>query len=190
MARVFGSQVVTTNYEVTVKKPFDARSLVPTYADLLLKDNWVKSGGTQVIAYNGMLVAVANTSDTSKNGLYMLFDINCTTALKSPDVTNEGNWIKIGETSDVGDFADRLAAIEDELVSIDERLTALESEEKVHTYGYRAGFPKNGVPGHMYVAADLKRTYVYVEGTGYVLVGAGFEEKENGDLLINGGTAD
>jgi hypothetical protein len=38
-----------------------------------------------------MIVAVANTSDISKNGLYFLFDANCTSALKSPNVTVENN---------------------------------------------------------------------------------------------------
>lgn len=89
MARVIGSTNMNINYEVTVKKPLDARSLVKTYEDLTLESNWLKEGKS--IAYNGMLVAVANTSDTSKNGLYFLFDINCTTNLKSPDVTNEAN---------------------------------------------------------------------------------------------------
>ena len=127
MGRIFGSQIVTTNYEVTVKKPFDARSLVPSYEDLLLKDNWVKSGTTQVIAYNGMLVSVANTTDVSKNGLYFLFDVNCTTALKSPDVTKEANWIKIGENSDISEFVERLSSIESQLASVEDRLTSLDN---------------------------------------------------------------
>lgn len=112
MARVSGALIATSNYEVQVKKPLDARSLVPSYDDLTIKENWVKSGTTQVIAYNGMLVAVANISDATKNGLYMLFDINCTTPLKSPDVTVESNWIKIGDLSDVENRLSALEAIE------------------------------------------------------------------------------
>ena len=90
MARVKGMFLRNTNYEVTVKKPLDARALVKTYDDLLLDTNWLDNGKS--IAYNGMLVAVANTSDTSKNGLYFLFDINCTSFLKSPDITKDEHW--------------------------------------------------------------------------------------------------
>jgi hypothetical protein len=120
MARVKGTHVRDYNNEVVVRKPIDARTLVPSYNDLLLKDNWVKDGTTQVIAYNGLVVSVANTSDTSKNGIYFLFDPNCTTALKSPDVTNEANWHKIGENSDLGDLVDRLEQLESDVSDIGE----------------------------------------------------------------------
>ena len=98
MSRVFGSQAANTNYEVQIRKPYDARMLVPSYEDLLDKTNWLKQGTTnQIIAYNGMIVSVSNTTDTSKNGLYRLFDPDCTTALKSPNVENAENWIKISD---------------------------------------------------------------------------------------------
>lgn len=126
MSRTYGSQNVTTNYEVQVRKPFDARMLVTTYDSLFDKSNWVKSGTSQVIAYNGMIVAVANTSDTSKNGLYFLFDKNCTTALKSPDVTNESNWIKIGETSEINNIISRVSQIDAELANINKNVEELE----------------------------------------------------------------
>jgi len=125
MARVPGAVVATSNYEVQVRKPLDARALVPTYNDLFIKDNWVKTGTTQVIAYNGMVVSVADTTDTSKNGIYFLFDINCTTALKSPDVTQKSNWIKIGENSDISEFVERLSSIESQLASVEDRLDSL-----------------------------------------------------------------
>lgn len=193
MARPFGAQIVTTNYEVTVRKPFDARTLVTSYEDLLVKDHWLKAGTSQLVAYNGMIVSVANTSDTSKNGLYMLFDINCTTALKSPDVTVETNWLKIGETSDISEFVSRIETIEnslreltEDLSSLDTRVTALEDEDKLHTYGYRAGFPDEGESGHMYVAVDEKKTYVWFNNE-YIPVGgdSGYEEPE----VIYGGAA-
>lgn len=185
MARVFGSQIVTTNYEVQVKKPFDARMLVPCYDDLLLKDNWVKSGTTQVIAYNGMLVAVANTADVSKNGLYFLFDA-AATGLKSPDVTNADNWIKIGETADIRDFAERVTTIESELDSIKDRLDALEAEgSDVETYGYRSGFPATGEANKLYVAADESKTYIWFNDE-YMSVGGDSEQPE----VIFGGTAE
>lgn len=110
-----------------------------------------------------MLVAVANTSDVSKNGLYFLFDINCTSNLKSPDVTAETNWLKIGETSDIDSFAERLNQMSTELSHINDRLDALE-EDATHTYGYRKDFPKDGQQNHMYIANDEHRTYVFVGG--------------------------
>jgi hypothetical protein len=187
MARVIGVVSRNTNYEVTVKKPLDARSLVKTYEDLLLESNWLNDAGKS-IAYNGMLVAVANTSDISKNGLYFLFDINCTSSLKSPDVTLESNWLKIGETSEIGDFADRLSKIDSELEDIKDRLEALENDSDVITYGYRSGFPIEGESNKLYVAADEAKTYVWVNGN-YLAVsssGSDYEEPE----VINGGSAD
>jgi hypothetical protein len=140
MARVKGMILRNTNYEVTAKKPLDARSLVKTYEDLLLESNWLDSSNKS-IAYNGMLVAVANTDDTSKNGLYFLFDVNCTSFLKSPDVTKEENWTKIGETSEINNFIDRLSDIESALSSFDSRLLALEKDKVVirrdNEYNYK-----------------------------------------------------
>lgn len=192
MSRVIGAVVRTTNYELNARKPLDARSLVPTYQDLTHRDNWFD--GTKIIAYNGMLVAVANTTDTSKNGLYMLFDVNCTSALKSPDVTSENNWIKIGETSDIADITSRVAKIETDLLSItdtlsdlDARITALEGESDVVTYGYRSGFPSEGETGKLYVAADEGKTYVWYNNM-YLSVG-GSSEAVQPDVIF-GGTAD
>lgn len=186
MSRTFGSQNVTTNYEVQVRKPFDARMLVSSYDALLTKENWVKSGTTQVIAYNGMLVAVADTTDAFRNGLYFLFDANCKTALKSPDVTNADNWIKIGETADISEFAERVTKIESELDNIKDRLDALEAEgSDVETYGYRSGFPATGEANKLYVAADEGKTYIWFQDE-YMSVGGGSEQPE----VIFGGTAD
>ena len=161
MARVKGMVARSSNYEVSVKKPLDARSLVKTYEDLTLESNWLIDGKS--VAYNGMLVAVANTSDTSKNGLYFLFDIECTTSLKSPDVTSEANWLKIGETSEIGDFVERIAQIDSELSDINDRLEALEAD-RTHVYGYRKDFPSVGERDHIYIANDECRTYVYIGG--------------------------
>lgn len=183
MARVRGELNATSNYEVQVKKPFDARMLVPSYDDLLLKDNWVKDG-TIPIVYNGMIVAVANTTDTSKNGIYFLFDATVT-GRKSPDVTNEANWIKVGETADISDFAERVTAIETELASIKDRLDALETKSDVETYGYRSGFPTTGETNKLYVAVDEGKTYIWFNEE-YLTVGASADEPD----VIFGGTAD
>lgn len=187
MARVRGALNATSNYEVQVKKPLDARMLVPSYDDLLLKDNWVKVGTTQSIAYNGMLVAVANTTDTSKNGLYFLFDA-AVTGLKSPDVTSAENWIKIGETTDISDFAERLTNIESELVDIEERLLSLETKSDVETIGYRVDFPMPGEPNKLYVAVDEQKSYVWVNDDYLPVGGSDYVEPTTiygGDSGIN-----
>lgn len=188
MARVKGGVVVSTNYEVTSKKPMDARMLVPTYEDLLNKENWITSKGS-ACCFNGMFVAVANTSDTSKNGLYMLVD---TASTRNPDVTVETNWIKIGETSDISEFVSRVETIEaslseltEDLSSLDARVATLEEEEKLHTYGYRSGFPAEGESGHMYVAVDEKKSYVWFNQEYIPVSGSDYEEPD----IIYGGSA-
>lgn len=193
MARVVGSTNRNINYEVTIKKPLDARSLVKTYEDLLVESNWTKDGKS--IAYNGMLVAVANTSDTSKNGLYFLFDINCTTSLKSPNVALESNWLKIGETSEVSDLLERITKIDSELADINDRLDALEADS-THSYGYRKDFPTDGQQNHIYVANDERRTYIFVGGR-YLPIADQFDYIDNDNdpgtpevRFIYGGSAD
>lgn len=97
MSRRRGTFTIDTNYDVSITKPFDARSLVPTYEDLLDETNWKTNN--RPIAYNGMLVSVANTNDTSKNGVYMLFDRNAT-AFVAPDVTNPAHWKMVNTSAE------------------------------------------------------------------------------------------
>lgn len=118
MARVRGTFNIEANYDSSVKKPFDARMLVPSYIDLTTKDNWYlwdpKTAAltTKFIAYNGMLVVVADKTDIEHSGLYLLMDYN---AKKNPDVTKIENWIKIGDA---------------DLTVVEERLDALEALPK------------------------------------------------------------
>lgn len=184
MARVRGGVLVNSSYESTVSKPFDARTLVSTYEDLKDQNIWLSSSGTR-ICYNGMLVAVANTSDASNNGLYMLFDA---TSSRKPDVSKDENWIKIGETTDISDFTTRLTTIESELDSIKDRLDALEEKESdVVTYGYRKDFPTTGEANKLYVAADESKTYIWFNDE-YMSVG-GDGDSEQPEVIF-GGTAD
>ena len=204
MARTFGEFRASSSYEVAARKPFDARSLVKSYNDLILIESWTFEG--KVNAYNGMIVAVANTSDTSKNGLYMLFDPKNTSSLKAPDVTLEDNWIKIGETSDISGFVSRLETIENKVVELAENINDLDSRvdaieerlnaDNVHTHGYRVDFPLQGVVGDMYVANDEGRTYVYTSN-GYVHIADKFDSEDHDDnpetpelRIIYGGSAD
>lgn len=115
MDRVPGSFNSFANYEVLVRKPFDARQLVPSYESLLDVSNWNAPNGTSIV-YNGLLVAVSSTSDTSKNGVYRFFDPEYT-PLRGGDVTKEENWHKLSEGSD----------LEADLSELDARIDAIEN---------------------------------------------------------------
>jgi hypothetical protein len=159
------------------KGPLDAKSLVKTYAELFSTDTWVKND--VFTAYNGMIVAVwLNKEDTTKNGIYFLFDPQANTALKKPDFAQESNWHKLVEIADLNA----------QLTSIDARLAALEEESDVVTYGYRAGFPTEGEDGKLYVAADEKKSYVWFAGE-YLLVSGSSSEAVEPDVIY-GGSAD
>jgi hypothetical protein len=173
---------ITSNYKYTGKGPVDAKQLVKTYTDMLSEATWLSDSGSN-IAYNGMIVAVwldknEDKSLSDKNGIYFLFDPNCTTTIKKPDVTNEANWHRLDTT----DLANSLSAI-------DERLTALEEQESdVITYGYRKDFPVKGELSKLYVAADEKKTYIWFNDD-YLPVGGSDSDYEEPDIIY-GGSAD
>lgn len=185
MSRYVGKGILKQTYNVTDYHPLDTRMLVPYYEDLTTESNWMFSG--ESIAYNGMIVAVGN--DTTKNGVYYLFDINNPTEDDIPDVALESNWHKLCELSQLQKVSDQISNLTQTIGSISERVDALEAQDHVHTYGYKKDFPVEGEDGHLYVAADLQRTYAYTTAAGYVLVGAGFREEEDGQLIIDGGDA-
>lgn len=131
MARVKGKFTIDTNYDISVRKPFDARTLVPSYADLTNRDNWTIDN--KIIAFNGLVVSVADAADTTKNGMYFLFDPNCTTTIKSPDVTKEENWHKLSENSDINKILEELQLIDTTLngsdglaVKVEDSITAID----------------------------------------------------------------
>ena len=172
---------ISGQYRFTGKGPVDAKSLVKTYEELITESTWLSDAGSKT-AYNGMIVAVwLNKADTSKNGLYYLFDPNCTSTIKNPDVTVESNWIKIGNTSDVSELASRLTTIEEELSSIKERLDTLESDSDIETFGYRDGFPSEGTPNKLYIAVDEGKSYIWINGA-YMVVGG----SDDPDVIYGG----
>lgn len=168
----------SNQYRYNKRGPLDSKALVKTYADLLNPNTWLIED--TMTAYNGMLTAVwLNKEDTSKNGVYLLFDSAVVSALKVPDVTNEANWHKLVEMSELTDFVQSLSALE-------ARVAALEEDSDVVTYGYRSGFPTTGEANKLYVAADEGKTYVWFNDD-YLLVGGdSYEEPE----VIFGGSAD
>lgn len=121
---------ISDQYIYSGRGPFDTKALVKTYADLLDLNTWTV--GDSSVAYNGMITAVwLNKEDTSKNGIYFLYDTAVTTALKKPDVTNEANWHRFAELSDITDMSTRLSTIESELTGIKARLATLEENQVV-----------------------------------------------------------
>lgn len=178
---------ISNQYLYTGRGPFDAKSLVKTYADLLLENTWLSATGKNS-AYNGMIVAVwLNKEDPAKNGVYYLHDSTVTSTFKAPNVTNEANWHKIAEMAELADFTARLTTIGSELSDLSARVAALEEDSDVVTYGYRKVFPEIGEEGKLYVAADEGKSYVWFNG-GYLAVSGGgsYEEPD----IIYGGSAD
>ena len=153
--------------------PLDARSIVKTYADLTAVETWTYDD--TLVAYNGMLVAVYLDSDSTKNGIYYLFDPAVTKPINKPTVTNEDNWHKLSD-------ADGLV---NKLIALSDRITALEEESDVITYGYRTGFPATGEAGKLYVAADEQKSYVWFNNDYLPLGGSDYDEPD----IIHGGNA-
>lgn len=87
-----GLQATGSSYRVGSGIPLDQRLVVSSYSDLFNENTFLfvnkqnNVTNTQT-AYLGMVVAVVEDADTSKNGLYLL------TATPS---TVESNWIKVG----------------------------------------------------------------------------------------------
>ncbi len=100
---------IADQYKYKGPGPFDAKSLVKTYSDLTSQSTWLVDN--KLVAYNGMLVSVGfNKTDTSKNGVYVLFDPSVTTAIGKPDVTNENNWHKLAELTDFSEVVAKIAS--------------------------------------------------------------------------------
>lgn len=104
-------------YKYASRGPLDAKALVKTYAELLDPNTWTIDG--ILTAYNGMITAVwLNKEDTSKNGVYCLFDSAVTSAVKAPDVTNEVNWRKLCSISEISGITEQISSIQEELTQL------------------------------------------------------------------------
>jgi hypothetical protein len=176
---------IELQYNYSGKGPVDAKSLVKTFASLLQPATWYNNAG-KVAAYNGMIVAVWLDPDATKNGVYLLHDPAITSILKTPDVSNVANWHKLAEMSELSAVANRLSAVETDFKSLEKRLSNLEENSDVLTYGYRSGFPKIGEANKLYIAADEQKSYVWFDDDYLPVSGEDGEEPE----VIFGGTAD
>lgn len=171
-------------YKYSGKGPVDSKALVKTYAELIDVATWTLDG--KVVAYNGMITAVwLNKDDTSKNGVYFLHDPNCTTALKTPDVTIESNWHKLGGIDNLPGLAEQISSIKSDLEKVQSDVDELQDSATV-VKEFKSQFPEVGLPGKIYVAMNEAMTFVWYNGD-YLPVGDGGDNEEI--QIINGGNA-
>lgn len=107
------------SYDTTAKQPLDARMLVPSFAALTNAANWatvLPTGANATLAYNGMIVAVADKNDATHNGIYVLIDY---VSKKNPDTTKSENWHKIANLAELDSLAERVEALENKNPEID-----------------------------------------------------------------------
>lgn len=126
----------SNQYRYTGKGPLDSKALIKTYAELLKEETWYASAtNTASCAYNGMIVAVwLNKEDTSKNGIYFLFDPAVTSALGKPVVTKEENWHKLAELSDLAnvdtsEISAQIAELTTKVTTVEEAINGKEGQE-------------------------------------------------------------
>ena len=172
-------------YALKGKGPLDAKSLVKTYAELLDTNTWLVEGVNS--AYNGMITAVwMNNTDTSKNGVYFLFDSKITTARGTPDVTDESNWHKLGGIESLPGLADQISSIRSELEKVQTEVKVLQSSATV-IVKQKAELPSEGLPGKLYVVTEEAMTFVWFNGD-YLPVGDGTGDTPD-IQIIHGGNA-
>lgn len=126
-----GVALMSTQYAFDGNGPFDAKTLVKTFAELTDETTWQNSNGDN-LAYNGMTVAVwrERNEDAYKNGIYFLHD---GTTKRIPDVTQEANWHKLADLGSLTSLTETLAT----------RLTALENVELFKKIASESELPKD-----------------------------------------------
>lgn len=111
MARYKGNAQIGQTYDPTYYAPLDTRQLVYTYSELFIESNWIPAGKTSMNdsnVYNGMIVSVGSDPDTTKNGLYRLFDPDNPGKDDIPDVTKDLSWHKLVEFSELTAYLNSL----------------------------------------------------------------------------------
>ena len=182
---------LTNQYSYTGKGPLDSKSLVKTYNDLISPSTWTVDGN--IVAYNGMIVAVwLDKTTPENNGIYYLFDSSITSTRQSPDVTSGDNWHKLSGDVDLSGIQEVIDVLEDRVDTIENEL----NQDHIHTYGYKRVLPEKGQLNHFYFITDEKRTYVYTT-QGYVPLADQFDTVDDDNdestpavRIIFGGSAD
>lgn len=171
-------------FKYSGKGPLDSKALVKTYAELLNVATWTSDN--KIVAYNGMITAVwLNKDDTSKNGIYFLHDPNCTTALKTPDVTIESNWHKLGGIDNLPGLSEQIDKIQSELEQVKADVDELQDSATIVKDNF-AAFPETGESGRLYIAVQEAMTYVWYNGQ-YLPVGDGSGDDTPDIQIISGG---
>ena len=111
MSRIHGLNSISENYEVKLRRPLDARMLVPTKADLINPASWT------AYTYNGMIVAVGADSEAFNNGIYILKDRKL---ISSSDYSG---WSKVAELTDLNSLKIKIADLEEIVNGLDSRIT-------------------------------------------------------------------
>lgn len=195
---------INKNYILSTNRPFDARTVVKTKADLEDVNTW-KSKAGKFNGYKGMIVSVYEDITEENNGLYILKNFT-----RDP-VTNLAatlTWIKIGSSNsnssvgcqvvtsletitnpqegtlayatDVGEF----------YVRVGDQWKEIKGEGGAVQVESYANLPQPGNPTLVYVVKDAGTMYNWIvdaeqtNGGYYLLVGMG------NITVINGGTAD
>lgn len=174
-------------YKYTGRGPFDSKALVKDYATLLSKATWTADGTEDgnILAYNGMITAVwLNKTDSTKNGIYFLFDPLVTSAVKKPDVTNEANWHKLANLDELSELSNQLATIQSSLAAFDTEIDELQDAATV-TVAAKAELPKEGISGKLYIVVDEATTYIWHNGD-YLPVGDGSVSEPDIQVIMGG----
>ena len=115
MARRKGIVNVSTDYEVKIKAPFDARQLCNTKDDLINEDSW-----SYASTYVGMLVSVANDPVADNNGVYFL---------KVDTPTDESSWVKLFDTEEFEAWKKELPELPKERLARFMEMTGIAEDE-------------------------------------------------------------
>ena len=182
---------ISNQYRYSGRGPFDAKALVRTYAELLDIETWttVSNSGTSVVsAYNGLITAVwLNKDDTSKNGIYFLFDPEVTSPLKTPNVTLASNWHKLCEIDAIVELTEQLKIINAKLTELSNDIERLDNKAEILAVVDRATFPPVGKPNVIYVDVSKNKSYIWFEDD-YILTSGG--DGEVVYSMICGGNAE
>ncbi len=140
--RTKGSFLAVDNYEYVNEGPFDARTSVGSYEQLVNPLSWIindrngdltTAGNAWCELYQGMVVSVVNSEDTTKNGLYYLKSFNSTYASGLMDKSYSVVKEDIQLTEQLAMVWTKLASCQ--VVDSKDNLTSLDEGTLVYTKG-------------------------------------------------------